>query len=135
MPNIALIKSGVVQNVIVSTLAFAQALPGYDSVVDATGMPTGPGYSWNGTVFTAPIPTKAPVLGAIAVGASLFSWQNTFQVPVTISIAGGAVTGIAISNNGTVWTNTGLTAGVVSLHQNDWVRVGYSVTPTMTLIP
>ena len=135
MGNMALIKGGVAQNVIVSTLAFAQALPGYDSVVDATGMICGPGYTWNGSVFTAPAQALAPVLGPITVGASLFAWQNTFQVPVTISIAGGTVTGIAFSNTGQVWTNTGLTAGVVSLHPGDWVRVGYSVIPTMTLIP
>lgn len=50
--KLALIRAGVVENIIVAELAFAQTL-GFDAVVPLTGgLPCSPGDFWNGAVFT-----------------------------------------------------------------------------------
>ena len=60
--NIALIRHGVVENVIVGTLEFAQTL-GYDACVETNE--AGIGWTWDGETFTAPPqpePEPDPVL-------------------------------------------------------------------------
>jgi len=61
--NIALIKSGKVDNIIVSDLPFAQALQGYDTAVDVTGAGVGLGWSWDGKKFSAPASQTDPTPG------------------------------------------------------------------------
>lgn len=54
MRTLALIKNGIVDNVIV-----AEAWPGAIDVTDLTPRP-GPGWSYDGVAFTAPAPAPAP---------------------------------------------------------------------------
>ena len=126
MANVALLKGGVVQNVIVSTVAFASTLAGYDAVVDVTGKVCGPGYTTADNItFTAPVAAVAHApASAIAVGPSLFAYQNTLQVSAVVAIGGGVVTGIAFSRDGATWSNTGMLSGSVTLLPGDWVKVG-----------
>lgn len=65
MVKIALIRSGIVDNVIVSDLAFAQTL-GYDAAVDVSNQRVAPGYLWNGSVFSPPPPDPV-VVNATAI--------------------------------------------------------------------
>lgn len=53
MTNIALIRDGVVANVIVGSLEFAQSL-GFDAAVETDS--AGIGWAWDGSEFTAPVP-------------------------------------------------------------------------------
>lgn len=136
MPNVALINGGVVQNVIVSTVAFASTL-GYQTVVDVTGKVCGPGYTTADNItFAPPVAAVAHApASAIAVGPSLFAYQNTLPGTALVLIGGGVVTGIAFSRDGLTWSNTGMLSGSVTLLPGDWVKVGYTAAPTMTLVP
>lgn len=58
--HIALIRAGIVENVIVADLEFAQTL-GYDHAVDVTGLEVGIGWLYAAGEFTAPaLPTETP---------------------------------------------------------------------------
>lgn len=62
MAKIALINSGVVVNVTLADLTFAQALPGVDAAVDVTARPeVGVGWTYAAGVFTAPPPLPPPI--------------------------------------------------------------------------
>lgn len=54
--RVALIRGNLVENVIVSTMAFASTL-GYSMIIDVTELPVYPGCIWNGgTDFSPPAP-------------------------------------------------------------------------------
>ena len=54
MAKIALINSGVVVNVTLADLVFAQTLPGYEMAIDITGTEVGIGWLYDGQGFTQP---------------------------------------------------------------------------------
>lgn len=54
MGQIALINSGVVVNVTLADLVFAQTLPGYEMAIDITGTEVGVGWGYDGQAFTPP---------------------------------------------------------------------------------
>ena len=61
MAKIALIKSGVVVNVTLADLVFAQTLPGYEMALDITGTDVGVGWGYDGQAFVAPAQDMAEV--------------------------------------------------------------------------
>lgn len=71
---------------------------------------------------------------AITVGGSPFSWRNTTKRPAEVSVAGGTVTTIEKSYDGSNWRDTGLTAGIFSVPNETYIRVTYAVAPTMRLL-
>lgn len=58
--KIALIKNGIVENVIVGTPEFGQSL-GYSTVRDVTNIQCGVGYTFANETFTAPEPAQENV--------------------------------------------------------------------------
>ena len=60
MAKIALINSGVVVNVTLADLVFAQTLPGYEMAIDITGTEVGVGWGYDGQAFVAPAPPPVP---------------------------------------------------------------------------
>lgn len=72
---------------------------------------------------------------AITVGASPFNYQNPRLYPIDIIVQGGTVSLIEFSRNNTTWYDVGPTSGMFNLSKGDRLRVTYSVTPTLTLIP
>lgn len=81
-----------------------------------------------------PITTTADP-AAITPGASPYAYQNTGAEPVDVIVSGGTVSAIAFSRDGTTYYATGQTAGMFRLEVGDFLKVTYSVTPTMTAIP
>lgn len=71
----------------------------------------------------------------IAVGASPFSYQNATGYDADIIVDIGTLTSIAFSRDNVTYYTTGLIAGIVHLSPGDWIKVTYTVAPTMTLIP
>jgi len=61
MAKIALINSGVVVNVTLADLVFAQTLPGYEMAIDITGTEVGVGWGYDGQAFVAPAQDIAEV--------------------------------------------------------------------------
>jgi hypothetical protein len=57
--NYALIKNGLVEHIMVSTLEFAQSL-GYDEVLDTSGLNIGIGWQKQGETFIAPNVDNSP---------------------------------------------------------------------------
>lgn len=66
---------------------------------------------------------------AITVGASPFTYTNSYDFPVIVTVSGGAVTGIALDS-----VTTGATAGAFLLLPNHTLQVTYTTAPTMTAI-
>lgn len=62
-----------------------------------------------------------------AVPASGTAQANTYDIPVTVCVAGGTVTGIAVNGNA-----TGLTAGPITLQPGDTITLTYTAAPTWT---
>ena len=77
MSRVALIRDGVVANVIEATVEFAQTL-GYDAAIESeTG---GPGWTWDGQTLTAPVvETAAPTLDDLIAQtkASISAWLDS----------------------------------------------------------
>lgn len=78
-----------------------------------------------------PVPQAQPV-SAVTVGASPFTF--TALANGHLLIAGGAVSAIAMSRQGTS-TATGLIAGFIPVSRRDLVVITYSSVPTVTFIP
>lgn len=53
----------------------------------------------------------------------------------TLIVSGGTVSAIEFSRDGTTFFATGQTAGMFTLNQSDFLRISYSVVPTVTFVP
>lgn len=67
MSKFALIKAGKVENVIEAKQAHIDNIKSqYDNVINVDKIPAGPGWSYDGTSFTAPTPTPQPKVRVIS---------------------------------------------------------------------
>lgn len=71
----------------------------------------------------------------ITPGASPYAYQNTGTTPQDVIVSGGTVSAIDFSRTGGTYYTTGQTAGMFRLEPWDFLKVTYSVAPTMTAIP
>lgn len=71
----------------------------------------------------------------ITPGASPYTYQNTNTYPADVIVNGGTVSAIAFSRDNTTFYTVGLTNGMFALSPYDFLRVTYTVAPTMTLVP
>jgi len=69
------------------------------------------------------------------VGASPFTFQNTTGRSVDLIVTGGTVSAIAFSRDNVTFYGVGSVAGVFWLSPYDYLRVTYTVAPTITLVP
>ncbi|WP_321795219.1 glycosyl hydrolase family 28-related protein [Burkholderia sp. BCC1988] len=72
---------------------------------------------------------------AQTVGSSPWTFTNRNPSGVSMSVAGGTVSSIAVSRNGQAAYAAGLTNGLVDLKPGDAMTVTYSAAPTVTMIP
>lgn len=79
---------------------------------------------------TAGLPQPVELL---TLGASPFDY--TAVIRGQLNIAGGTVSAVALSRDGTTFYSAGLTAGFVQMDAGDIARVTYSVAPTLTYFP
>ena len=81
-------------------------------------------------------PIVAP-LGVVPVtpGASPYVYQLSNYQHANMLVTGGTVSLIQISRDGTTYFSLGLTSGQFDLCENDYIKVTYSVAPTMSLFP
>lgn len=77
--------------------------------------------------------TAAPA--AIVVGGSPFTYHNTNTYDLDVIVQGGTVSLVEFSRDNTTYYNVGFTSGIVRLSPSDYLRVTYTVTPTMTGVP
>lgn len=71
-----------------------------------------------------------------AVGASPYTYQNTGDFDITALVTGGTVSAVAFSRDGvSFFTVSTATNASVTLNPGDYIRLTYTVLPTLTLIP
>jgi hypothetical protein len=83
---------------------------------------------YNASVHGLPQPEEV-----VTLGASPFAYQAVIRGQ--IHVAGGTVSAIALSRDGTTYYSTGQTSGFVQMDARDYVRVTYSVAPVLTFFP
>lgn len=71
----------------------------------------------------------------ITPGASPYTYQNTNTYPVDVIVNGGTVSAIAFSRDNATFYTVGQINGVFALSPYDFLRVTYTLVPTMTLVP
>lgn len=75
---------------------------------------------------------KNDALTTPTVGASPYTYTNITNKPCIVSITGGTVSAVAISrDNSTFYQTAAATNTFVVLGVGDYVKVTYSVTPTL----
>lgn len=72
---------------------------------------------------------------AITPGASPYAYQNIGTKPQDVIVSGGTVSAVAFSRDGATYFGLGQTAGMFRLGVGDFLKVTYSVAPTMTAVP
>lgn len=73
--------------------------------------------------------TAAP--SVLTVGASPYTYQNTSGGRQQVLIDAGTLGAVAVSRDGTTFYGAGVMAGAFILNPNDYLRVTYTVAPTM----
>jgi hypothetical protein len=69
------------------------------------------------------------------VGASPWVYQDNVAGDSRVLISGGTVSKIEVGWDGVTYYNTGVTAGQITLSQSDFLRITYTVAPTVVTIP
>lgn len=83
---------------------------------------------YNAVTQGLPQPVEAQTLGA-----SPFDY--TAVIRGQLNIAGGTVSAIALSRDGTTFFTAGITSGFVQMDAGDVARITYSVAPSLTYFP
>ena len=81
------------------------------------------------------VPTRFILPSGITPGASPYTYQNTLGYPADVIVNGGTVSAIAFSRDNATFYTAGTIGGIFPLSPYDYLRVTYTVAPTMTLIP
>lgn len=72
---------------------------------------------------------------AQVAGASPYTYTNANAYSEDVMVAGGTVTGLDFSRDGSTWYASGLVIGTVRLSPGDKIKITYTVAPTITRIP
>ena len=79
--KIAIIKNGVVNNIIIATTEFGNTLP--DTTVDVTSIECGIGWSYDGTNFAAPVKSQEEIEAEARAWRNYEIQSTDFIVPLT----------------------------------------------------
>lgn len=85
-------------------------------------------FKWSGNIG-APVGAVNPP-AAITVGASPFTYTNSFQQNQSVQVNAGTISQIVLVRNA-VATGTGVIAGVFTLSPGDALKITYTVAPAM----
>ena len=81
------------------------------------------------------VPGRFLLPSGVTPGASPYTYQNTSGRPGNMIVSGGAVSALAFSRDNATFYGVGIVSGVFPLSAYDFLRVTYTVAPTMTFIP
>ena len=81
------------------------------------------------------VPGRFLLPAGVTPGASPYTYQNTSGRPGDMIVSGGAVSAVAFSRDNATFYGVGAVSGVFPLSAYDFLRVTYTVAPTMTFIP
>lgn len=68
----------------------------------------------------------------ITVGGSPFTYQNVSGFDQSVIVKGGTVTTVSFSRDNVTYYDCGTVAGMFTLSKGDYLKVVYTVAPTMT---
>lgn len=102
-------------------------------LVEQGGLSAKNWYRWLTLVYQAVTEGLPQPEEAITLTASPFTYQAVLRGQLLIS--GGTVSAVEFSRDGTTWYNVGITAGFVQVDARDYVRITYSVLPTVVFVP
>lgn len=71
---------------------------------------------------------------ATVSGASPYTLQNTTSCDQLVMVAGGTVSSVEYSRDGSTFITTGSVTGQFVVFPGDYLRVTYSVAPTITVV-
>lgn len=71
---------------------------------------------------------------ATVSGASPYTLQNTTSCDQLVMVAGGTVSSVVYSRDGSTFNNTGSVAGQFVVFPGDYLKITYSVAPTITVV-
>lgn len=91
-------------------------------------------FSGKFAIVLGPIVAPLSVVN-VTPGASPYNYQLSNYQHANMLVSGGTVSLIQISRDGTTYFTIGLTSGQFDLCENDFIKITYSVAPTMTLFP
>lgn len=111
--------------------AFQAALQAYVDVTPAAA----PAVDMLGPPALLDVPGRFLLPAGVTPGASPYTYQNTSGRPGDVIVSGGAVLDIAFSRDNATFYGAGVVSGVFPLSAYDFLRVTYTVAPTMTFIP
>jgi hypothetical protein len=81
------------------------------------------------------VPGRFLLPAGVTPGASPYTYQNTSGRPGDMIVSGGLVSDVAFSRDNATFYGVGAVSGVFPLSAYDFLRVTYTVAPTMTFIP
>lgn len=69
------------------------------------------------------------------VGASPWVYQSSYSGDSRMAISGGIISALEVSKNGVTYYPINPSTGLLQMSQGEFVRVTYSVVPTINIIP
>ena len=81
------------------------------------------------------VPGRFLLPSGVTPGASPYTYQNTSGRSGDMIVSDGVVSAIAFSRDNATFYGVGVVSGVFPLSAYDFLRVTYTVAPTMTFIP
>lgn len=72
---------------------------------------------------------------SIAPPVSGVAYGNTLAYPISVVVSGGTVSAITFSRDNATYYTVGSTSGMILLSPGDYIKIVYTVVPTMVGIP
>ena len=91
--------------------------------------------NWFQSVWELVNARALPLPSAITLGASPYTYQFHYAGTASVLLSGGTVSLVEWSRDNVTWFTVGTSSpGMFHMSQNDFLRVTYTVAPTMTLV-
>ena len=78
---------------------------------------------------------SARQVAVLTLGASPYTYRSNYSGDVRIIVAGGTGVTLQFSRDGTTFYNLGVVAGQITLSQGDYLKITYTVAPSVEAVP
>lgn len=113
--------------------AFFQMVRSQSPLMGQQGMAAKDWYVFFYNLYNAVTQGLPQPVETLTLGASPFTYQAVIRGQ--LNVAGGTVSAISLSRDGTTFFTAGITSGFVQMDAGDFARVTYSVAPVLTYFP
>lgn len=116
-----------------SLRALFQMVRSQSPVIGERGMAASDWYVFFYSLYNAVTQGLPQPVEALMLGSSPFTYVAVIRGQ--LNIAGGTVSAVELSRDGTNFFSAGITAGFVQMDTGDSARITYSVAPTLVYFP